>query len=80
MKAATESNANRSDIFKRMDSVRMNKVDRRHAEESLRDGERIAEVLFRAAADLRSIVESVEHAAASLADAVRAMFAKPAKH
>jgi hypothetical protein len=58
----------------------MSEAERRQAYASLRDGELIASMLLRAAADLRIIARGVEHVAVSLAGSIKAMFAKPVKH
>ena len=79
MKTSTDTSNDRSDIYRSLDTVRMSNADRRHARASLRDAELIADLLFRAAADMRSIAGFVEHGAMNLANAVRAIFAKPAK-
>jgi hypothetical protein len=58
----------------------MSEQERRHARASLRDGELIADLVLRAAADMRAIARCIEHAAVSLARGIKAMLAKPAKH
>jgi len=80
MTATTDKTADWSNVYGSLDSVRMSQLQRRHARASLRDGELIAELVLRAAAGMRAIVRSVEHAVVSLACGIRAMFAQPARH
>ena len=80
MKTATDTPIDRSDIYRRLDAVRMSNADRRHARASLQDGELLADILFRAAADIRAIARYVERGAVNLAAGIKAIFAKPAKH
>ncbi len=80
MKATTDKEVDRSSVFTRLDTIRMSEQERRHAKASLRDGELIAELVLRAAADMRAIARCVEYAAVSLASGIKAMLAKPVKH
>lgn len=80
MKATTDKAADRSRVYTRLDTIRMSELERRHAYASLRDGELIAELVLRAAADMRAIAQCVEGAAVSLASGIKAMLAKPVKH
>lgn len=65
----------RTDVQVRLDSIRMSELDRRRAYTNLRNGELVAELVLRAAADLRAIAQYAEHAALRLASSIRAMLA-----
>jgi hypothetical protein len=80
MKTMTDKTTDRSGIHTSLDSIRMSESGRRHAETGLRNGERIAGLVLRAAADMHALARYAEHAAASLAGGIRTMFAKPVKH
>jgi hypothetical protein len=80
MKAMTDKAADRSRANIRLETIRMSELERRHAYAGLRDGELIAELVLRAAADMRAIAHGVEHAAVSLATGIKGIFAKPVKH
>lgn len=80
MKTTTDKEVDRSSVFTRLDTIRMSEQERRHAKASLRDGELIAELVLRAAADMRAIARCVEYAAVNLASGIKAMLAKPVKH
>ena len=80
MKAMTDTAADGSAVHTRLGTIRMSELQLRHARASLRDGELIAELVLRAAADMRAIGQGIGHAAASLANGIKAMFAKPVKH
>jgi len=80
MKATTNKAAGGSSVYAWLDTIRLSDADRRNAYFSLRNGERIAEVMLRAADLLRGIARCAEHAAASLASSIKAMLAKPVKH
>jgi hypothetical protein len=80
MKTEIGSRADRSDAYRRLDSVRMNPLQRKYARAGLRDGELLAAALLRAADDLRAIGAYAEHALTALAHGAKALFAKPAKH
>jgi hypothetical protein len=58
----------------------MSELDRRHAYASLHNGELVAELVLRAAADMCAIARYVERAAVGLVGGIRTMFAKPLKH
>lgn len=80
MKTMTDKAAHRSSVYTDLDTIRMSELKRRHAYASLRDGELIAELVLRAAAEMRAIARGVEHAATSLARGIKTMLAKPVKH
>lgn len=80
MKAMTDKEADRPGIFARLDTIRMSELERRDAYASLRTGELIADLVLRAADDMRAIARYVEHAGVSLASGIRTMLAKPVKH
>jgi hypothetical protein len=80
MTAATDKTADGSSVYGSLDSVRMSQLQRRHARASLNDGELIAGLVLGAAAGMRAIAHSVEHAAVSVASGIRAMLAQPARH
>jgi hypothetical protein len=78
MKATTDKAADR--VYTRLDTIRMSELDRRHAYASLHNGELIAELVLRAAADMRAIARYLEHAAVSLASGISTMLTRPVKH
>jgi hypothetical protein len=80
MKVTTDITPDKSQVYARLDTIRMSALERRHVYASLRDGERIAELLLRAAAGMRAIARYVERACASLVGGIRTVFAKPVKH
>ena len=80
MKGMTDKATYRSSLDIRLDTIRMSELDRRQAYASFRNGELIAALLVRAAADMRAIARYVEHAAVSLAGGIKAMLEKPVKH
>jgi len=76
----TDKTAGSSEVDTLLDTIRMSAEDRSRAYASLRSGELAAELVLRAAADMRAIVQIVERAAASLVRACKAMLAKPVVH
>ncbi len=80
MKAMTDKAADRSNAYAGLETIPMSADERAHAYASLRNGERIADLVLRAAADMRAVGQFAERAAASLAGAFKAMLAKPVKH
>jgi len=80
MKVTTNKATDGSGVFTRLDTIRMSELERWHANASLRDGELIADLVLRAAADMRAIARCVERTAVGLASGIKAMLAKPAKH
>ena len=75
---ANSNNAiDRSGGYTCLDTIRMSEHERRHARESLRDGELVADLLLRAAADMGAVARYVETAAASLARGIKTILAKP---
>jgi len=80
MNAIKDKAADRSGVYARLDTIRMSELQRTHAYASLRQGELVAELVLRAAADMRAVAHYVEGAGAGLANAIKAMFAKHVKH
>ena len=80
MNAIQDKAAVTSGVYTRLESIRMSEPERMHAYASLRQGELVAELVQRAAADMRAVAQCVEGAGASLANAIKAMFARHAKH
>jgi len=80
MKAKTMKAANRSVSLPRLNTIPMSNYERWRANEGLRQGELVAEFVIGAVADLRAVAHGIEHAAASVASGIRAIFAKPVKH
>lgn len=80
MKTTTDNTLDWRVIHKRLDSVRMSEYDRRRAKESLRNAERIVELLLPLVDAVGSIGHGVEHAVYGMAHGIKAIFAKPAKH
>lgn len=80
MKTTTDKAADRSSVYTRLDAIRMSEEDRRHAKASMRDAELIADLVLRAAADMRAVAQGVAHAAAGLVSGIKAMLAKPVEH
>ncbi len=80
MKAMTDKAADWSSIHARLDTIPMSQSERAHAYTSLRNAELIADLVLRAAADMRAIGQIAERAAAGLASAFKTMLAKPVKH
>ncbi len=76
MKAMTDTAVDRSSAYARLDAMHISEEERRLAKASLRQGELIAELLLRAVADARAITQGVEHAAVSLANGVKTLFAR----
>jgi len=66
----------RSDIFSRVNDLRMSKSERLRVIAYMQDGELIAEFFSRALAG----VALAGHGVSSLAHGVKAAFAKPARH
>ena len=80
MENLTDKAADGSSVHTHLETIPMSADQRAHAYTSLRNGELIADLVLRAAADMRAIGQIAERAAASLASAFKAMLAKPAKH
>lgn len=80
MKAKTDKAACRSNVSTRLDTIRMSELERRQAYSSLRNGELMADLVLRAAAEVHAVARYLEHAAVSLASGIRALVAKPVKH
>ena len=78
MKATTMKVRSNSAI--RLDTIRMSEDARRHASESLRQGEVFAAFVLHLAADARAVAQGVGHAAASLVRGIKAMLETPVKH
>ncbi|MGP1676415.1 MAG: hypothetical protein ACTS6J_04575 [Burkholderiales bacterium] len=70
----------RSDIFSRVNDLHLSENERLRINAYIQDGEFIAEYLSRALAGIRSGVALAGHAAGSLAQGVKAAFARPARH
>lgn len=80
MNAMQNKAAVTSGVYTRLETIRMSQPERMHAYASMRQGELVAELVLRAAADMRAVAQLAESAGASLAHAVKSMFAKHAKH
>ena len=80
MNANTDNAVDRSGVYTCLEKIRMSERERWHARESLRDGELVAELVLRAAADMAAIARGIAHAASALAGGVKALLAKPIKH
>ena len=80
MKVTMDKAADSPSVYTRLDTIRLSEQERSHAYASLRNGEFIAELVLRAAADMRAIARGVEHAGVGLASGIKAMLAKPIKH
>ncbi len=69
-----------SGIFSRVNDLRMNKSERMLANAYIQDGERLGGLFSLASTRIRSGVVRAGHAVGSLAQGVKAAFAKPARH
>jgi hypothetical protein len=66
MKATTDKAADRSSVHNRLDAMCMSEEDRRHAKASMRDAELVAEIVLRAAADMRAVAHAIAGLASRL--------------
>ena len=78
MKATTNNAVSNSAIC--LDTIPMNEYNRWCANESMRQGEVIADAVLLVARDIAAGARAIEHAFAGVAHAIRAMLAKPVKH
>lgn len=79
MRHVTENVKSNSSTVDRLDDVRMSERDRALAKAHMRDAEFVADLIFRAVADIQSVVALVERGVVGLARRVKSMFVRPAQ-